>query len=167
MRLYETAFLIAPNLAEDETEQLIQQMAGVVTDNNGEMVDVDAWGKRKLAYQIQKFDAAFYVFFHYKSEADIPAELERRFKQTESILRYLTVLMEAEPKVRRKNAVKPKSKEAAGERMTAPSPEPESKAAPEVAPEEKVEAEPPAAPAPVPVEAEPPAADDDAHEEEK
>ncbi len=141
MRLYETAFLIAPNLAEDETEQLIQQMAEVVTENNGEMSDIDKWGKRKLAYQIQKFDAAFYVFFRYKSEAEIPAELERRFKQTEPILRYLTVLAEEEPKVRRKNAVRPKSKEAAGERMTAPRPEPENKTAPEAAPEAKTEAE--------------------------
>jgi len=166
MRLYETAFLIAPNLAEDETEQLIQQMAGVVNDNNGEMIDVDAWGKRKLAYKIQKFDAAFYVFFHYKSEPDIPAELERRFKQTESILRYLTVLMEEEPKVRRKNAMKPKSKDAAGERMTAPRPEPESKAAPEAAPEEIAEEEAGDAPEPAPAE-QPPAADDAAPEEEK
>ena len=165
MRLYETAFLIAPNLAEDETEQLIQQMAEVVTENNGEMSDIDKWGKRKLAYQIQKFDAAFYVFFRYKSEADIPAELERRFKQTEPILRYLTVLVEEEPKVRRKNAVRPKSKEAAGERMTAPRPEPENKTAPEAAPEAKTEAEPPAAPEPVP--AEPPPAADEAQEEEK
>jgi small subunit ribosomal protein S6 len=179
MRLYETAFLIAPNVAEDETEQLIEQMAGVVTENKGEMVEVDTWGKRKLAYQIQKFDAAFYVFFRYKSEADIPAELERRFKQTESILRYLTVLMDEEPKVRRKNVVKPQPKEAAGERMTAPSPEPMSKKEPEAAkepaeapaaaaeatPEVRVEEAPPAAPEPVPAE-EAPAAED-AKEEEK
>lgn len=100
MRAYETAFLIAPNLAEDETEELIQQMAEIVTKKKGKMVDLDKWGKRKLAYQIQKFDAAFYVFFRYTGEPDIPMELERRFKQTESILRYLTVVMEEEGKIR-------------------------------------------------------------------
>jgi len=144
MRLYETAFLIAPNLAEDETEELIQQMAAIVTDNNGEMVEIDKWGKRKLAYQIQKFDAAFYVFFHYNGEADIPAELERRFKQTETILRYLTTRMEEEIKPRRKKARRPQPKEAAGERMTAPS-----SVAPAAVPEAKAEppAEPEAAPA--------------------
>jgi hypothetical protein len=73
--------------------------------------------------------------------------------------------VEEEPKVRRKNAVRPKSKEAAGERMTAPRPEHENKTAPEAAPEAKAEAEPPAAPEPVP--AEPPPAADDAQEEEK
>jgi small subunit ribosomal protein S6 len=161
MRLYETAFLIAANLAEDETEQLIQQMAEIVTENNGEMVDIDKWGKRKLAYKIQKFDAAFYVFFHYKSEADIPAELERRFKQTEAILRFLTVLMEEEPKLRRSRAARPKPREAVEERMAAPRLEPES----ETAPEEKLVVEPPAAPEAAPVE--PPPAADDAQKEEK
>ncbi|MFA9454282.1 MAG: 30S ribosomal protein S6 [Candidatus Aminicenantaceae bacterium] len=165
MRLYETAFLIAPNLAEDETEELIQQMAAIVTDNNGEMVEIDKWGKRKLAYQIQKFDAAFYVFFHYNGEADIPAELERRFKQTETILRYLTTRLEEEIKPRRKKARRPQPKEAAGERMTAPSPAAESPAAPEAAPENKAEAEPPAEPEASPVE--PTEAADEAKKEEK
>ncbi len=195
MRLYETAFLIAPNLAEDETEELIQKMAAIVTDNKGEMVDIDAWGKRKLAYQIQKFDAAVYVFFHYRSEADVPTELERRFKQTETILRYLTSRMEEEAKPRRKKARRPQPKEAAGERMTAPSPAAVSPAPPEAAPEkadeapkesvpepvkaEPVKAEPvkaePVKPEPVkaepvkaePVKAEPVKADDEATKEEK
>mgnify|MGYP001822894965 CR=1 FL=1 len=139
MRLYETAFLIAPNLAEDETEELIQKMAAIVTDNKGEMVDIDTWGKRKLAYQIQKFDAAVYVFFHYRSEAEVPTELERRFKQTETILRYLTTRMEEEAKPRRKKARRPQPKEAAGERMTAPSPAAESPAPPAAVPEKKTE----------------------------
>jgi small subunit ribosomal protein S6 len=151
MRLYETAFLIVPNLAEDETEELIQKMAAIVTDNKGEMVEIDTWGKRKLAYQIQKFDAAFYVFFHYRSEADVPTELERRFKQTETILRYLTTRMEEETKPRRKKARHSQPKEAAGERMTAPNREDESPAAPEEAPEKKAEA--PKETEPEPVEA--------------
>jgi small subunit ribosomal protein S6 len=181
MRLYETAFLIAPNLAEDETEELIQKMAAIVTDNKGEMVDIDTWGKRKLAYQIQKFDAAVYVFFHYRSEADVPTELERRFKQTETILRYLTTRMEEEAKPRRKKARRPQPKEAAGERMTAPSPEAESPAPPAVAPVKKAEAPEEPAPTPPAVAPEKPApaeapedsapapakADDDAIKEEK
>ena len=63
MRLYETAFLIAPNLPEEETEQLITEMAEVVSSRKGKMVNIDKWGKRKLAYPIEKFEAAFYVFF--------------------------------------------------------------------------------------------------------
>jgi small subunit ribosomal protein S6 len=111
MRLYETAFLIAPTLAEDETEQLIQQMAEVITQKKGKMINIDKWGKRKTAYQIQKFDAASYVFFLYEGEAEIPAELERRFKQTESVIRYLTVKMEHEVKHRRRKSPRAKPKE--------------------------------------------------------
>ena len=102
MRFYETAFLIAPNLSEEETEKLISQMSGVVSKKKGKMVNLDKWGKRKLAYSIQKFDDAFYVFLQYEGESDIPAELERRFKQTEAILRYLTVKREQKENIRKK-----------------------------------------------------------------
>jgi small subunit ribosomal protein S6 len=78
MRQYETVFLISPNLEEDR------------------------WGKKKLAYPIKKFEEAFYVFFHYEGDSDIPFELEKRFKQTETILRFLTVKKEARENVRKK-----------------------------------------------------------------
>lgn len=111
MRLYETAFLIAPNLSEEENEQIIQQMSEVVTQKKGKMVDVDKWGKRKLAYQIQKFENAFYVFFLYEGSPDIPSELERRFKQDEKIIRYLTVKRdEKEGLKRKKTAAKTEKK---------------------------------------------------------
>ena len=91
MRQYETAFLIAPNLPEEDNEKLISQMAEVVSKKKGKMINVDEWGKRKLAYSIQKFEEAYYVFFLYEGNPSIPEELERRFKQTETIIRYLTV----------------------------------------------------------------------------
>ena len=102
MRYYETAFLIAPNLPEEETGKLINQMSEVVSKKKGKMVNLDKWGKRKLAYSIQKFDEAFYVFLQYEGESDIPPELERRFKQTEAILRYLTVKREQKENIRKK-----------------------------------------------------------------
>jgi small subunit ribosomal protein S6 len=162
MRAYETAFLIAPNLPEDETEELIQQMAEIVTQKKGKMVDLDKWGKRKLAYQIQKFDAAFYVFFRYMGEPDIPMELERRFKQTEAILRYLTVVMEEEGKVRIRKKGRPSPRpdrraqapEAEHKPKTPPpaeprpEPEPKSEPKPESPPKPDAEAEPESEPKP-------------------
>jgi len=94
MRIYETAFLIAPDLSEENTEKLIQQMADVIPAKKGKIINIDKWGKRKLSYQIKKFEVAYYVFFLYKGDADIPSELERRFKQNESVIRYLTVKKE-------------------------------------------------------------------------
>lgn len=102
MRHYETAFLITPKLEEEETEKLIQDMADVVAKKKGKMVRIEKWGKKKLAYPIEKLDEAFYVFFHYEGDPEIPFELERRFRQTEAVIRYLTLKKEVHRKPRKK-----------------------------------------------------------------
>jgi small subunit ribosomal protein S6 len=110
MRPYETAFLIAPNLPEEDNDKLIDQMADVVSKKKGKMINVDKWGKRRLAYPIQKYEEAYYVFFLYEGEPAVLAELERRFKQTEAILRYLTVRTEVKESVKKKGKAAPKRK---------------------------------------------------------
>jgi len=102
MKLYETGFLLAPNLTDDESEKIIQQMAEVVAQKNGRMIKIDRWGKRKTAYQIGKFGEASYVFFHYEGTVDIPLELQRRFKQMDTVLRYLTLNKDVRDNVRKK-----------------------------------------------------------------
>jgi len=110
MKAYETAFLIAPNLPEEDNEKLIDKMADIVSKKKGKMVNIDKWGKRKLAYPIHKHEEAFYVFFLYEGEPAIPAELERRFKQTEAVLRFLTVRTEVKAPVKKKGRAAPKRK---------------------------------------------------------
>ncbi|MFC2163681.1 30S ribosomal protein S6 [Acidobacteriota bacterium] len=110
MRPYETAFLIAPNLPDEDNEKLIDQMAEIVSKKKGNMVNVDKWGKRRLAYPIQKFEEAYYVFFLYEGEPAVLAELERRFKQTEAILRYLTIRTEVKEPIKKKEKAAPKRK---------------------------------------------------------
>lgn len=102
MKQYETGFLISPSLSDEEREKLVLQMAQIVSKKKGKMLKEDNWGKRKLAYPIKKFDEAFYVFFLYEGEPDVSSELERRFKQTDAILRYLTVRKEQRENIRRK-----------------------------------------------------------------
>jgi small subunit ribosomal protein S6 len=112
MRQYETGFLISPNLTEEETDSLILQMTEVVSQKKGKMLKEDRWGKRRLAYPIDRFEEAFYVFFHYEGEHDVPSELERRFKQTDTVLRYLTVKKEPKENIRKsKKSVKAMEKE--------------------------------------------------------
>ncbi len=94
--------MISPNLEEEETTKIITQMSGIISKEKGKLIQEDRWGKRKLAYPIKKFQEAFYVFFHYEGDSNIPLELERRFKQTESILRFLTVKKETRENVRKK-----------------------------------------------------------------
>lgn len=140
MRLYETSFLIAPTLPEEEAEKLIEKMAGIISEKNGKMINVDKWGKRRLAYPIKKFEDAVYVFFLYKGDVEIPVELERNFKQTESVIRYLTIKMEERDNIRRAKKGAARAAEPAREGPPAEEPSeptPVEKPEPEKAAEEK------------------------------
>ncbi len=118
MRQYETAFLITPKLEEEETEKLIEKMAEVVKKKRGKMVNIEKWGKRRLAYPIDKLDEAVYVFFHYEGDPDIPQELQRRFRQTETVLRYLTLKKDAQIQPRKKKKTGRREKIKAAEEKT-------------------------------------------------
>lgn len=123
MRLYETGFLISPTLTEEEAEAIIQQMADVVSQKNGKMIKQEKWGKRRMAYPIKKAGEAYYVFFHYEGGPDIPLELGRRFRQMDTILRYLTLNKETQVNVRKKKKADKRSRarEAASGEETAES----------------------------------------------
>jgi small subunit ribosomal protein S6 len=122
MKIYETGFLLAPNLSEDDTEKLISQLAEVVSQREGKLIRQEKWGRHRMAYSIKRWSEAFYVFLHYEGRPDIPLELERRFKQTDAVLRYLTLQKEPREATRRKRkkaaAAEPReaAPEAAGER---------------------------------------------------
>jgi len=102
MRQYETGFVLSPALSEEETTQFIQQMAEIVAQRNGRMIKQDVWGKRRLAYPIKKFEDGVYVFFTYEGQGDISTEMERRFKQTDSVIRFMTVKKDDRDLARRK-----------------------------------------------------------------
>lgn len=102
MRQYETGFVLSPGLSEEETEGFIKQMAEVIAQKKGRMVKQDVWGKRRLAYPIKRYHEGTYVFFLYEGPGDVSQELERRFKQTDSVIRFLTVKKDDKDLVRRK-----------------------------------------------------------------
>jgi len=119
LRQYETGFVLSPTLSEEETTQLVQQMAEIVAQKKGRMVKQDVWGKRRLAFPIKRFQEGVYVFFTYDGPGDVATELERRFKQTDSVIRFMTVVKDPRDLVRRKK--KRRAEEAA---MAAPAAEP-------------------------------------------
>ena len=102
MRQYETGFVLSPALSEEETTQFIQQMAEIVAQRKGRMVRQDVWGKRRLAYPIKRHEDGFYVFFTYDGPGDISTEMERRFKQTDSVIRFMTVKKDPRDLIRRR-----------------------------------------------------------------
>ena len=126
MRQYETGFVLSPTLSEEETAQFVQQMAEVVAQKKGRMVKQDIWGKRRLAFPIKRFQEGVYVFFTYEGAGDISAELERRFKQTDAVIRFMTVLRDPRDLTRRKKkrraeeAARAAAEPAAGQTAAAP-----------------------------------------------
>ena len=102
MRQYETGFVLSPTLSEEETTQFLQQMAEIVAQKKGRMVKQDVWGKRRLAFPIKRFQEGFYVFFTYDGPGDVSLELERRFKQSDAVIRFMTVVKDPRDLVRRK-----------------------------------------------------------------
>lgn len=106
MNQYETAFIVAPNLPEEEAAALINQLAEVIPAKNGQIIKKDFWGKRKLAYPIKKFKEGLYVFFVYRGSPAVPSELERRFKQTDAILRFMTIKLDPRDVLKDKKKVK-------------------------------------------------------------
>jgi small subunit ribosomal protein S6 len=118
VRQYETGFVLSPTLSEEETAQFVQQMAEIVAQKKGRMVKQDIWGKRRLAFPIKRFQEGVYVFFTYEGAGDISAELERRFKQSDAVIRFMTVLKDPRDLVRRKK--KRRAEEAARAAEAAP-----------------------------------------------
>jgi len=120
LRQYETGFVLSPALSEEETTQLIQQMAEIVAQKKGRMVRQDVWGKRRLAFPIKRFQEGVYVFFTYDGGGDVSVELERRFKQSDAVIRFMTVLKDPRDLVRRKK--KRRAEEAAQAQAQAQAP---------------------------------------------
>jgi small subunit ribosomal protein S6 len=131
MTQYETGFVLSPTLSEEETNQFIQQMAATIAQKKGRMVRQDVWGKRRLAYTIKKFSEGLYVFFTYEGPGDVSAELERRFKQTDAVIRYLTVKKDLRTQARKKRKKFAEEAARAAEAAAAPQPEPPAPANPE------------------------------------
>ncbi len=104
LREYETVFIIAPNLSEEETQAVMDRYREIVEKNGGKEVELEVMGKRKLAYEIQKFTEGFYVILRYKTEGGTGtvAELERRMRNDERVIRFLTVRLDKELKKARK-----------------------------------------------------------------
>lgn len=90
---YETIIVFTATLPEEETKALVEKFQTMITDN-GTMITVDEWGKRRLAYEINDESEGFYVLFQYECKPDFPQELDRICKITDGILRWMTVTIE-------------------------------------------------------------------------
>lgn len=88
---YETLFVIKPDLTEEATAAVVNKFTTLIADNGGTVENVNTWGKRRLAYPIEKHVEGYYVLVNFKSEATLPLELKRVFGITDEILRNIVV----------------------------------------------------------------------------
>jgi len=112
MPIYESIFIINANLTDEETAGVIKKMQDVVTKQGGEMLKFEDWGKKKLAYEVKKQKRGHYAFFQFKAAPAAVSELERTYKLTDSVIKFLTVRLEKElrtrpePKKKKKDVAK-------------------------------------------------------------
>ena len=98
MRTYEVVFVAAPTITTEELDAFIAHVQGVVEGKNGKILKVDNWGKRSLAYKIKKYRDAYYVVLTIEGDGAAIAELERRFRVTDYIIRFLSVRIDEDLK---------------------------------------------------------------------
>lgn len=91
MRTYEVAFIVAPNTADDDISKLNSQIEQIITGRGGKITKIDNWGRRKLAYRIGKFDEGVYTFVYLEGSGREIAEVERRLRVTDFVIRHMTV----------------------------------------------------------------------------
>ncbi len=98
MRTYEVVFVAAPTLTSEELDGFVAHVQGVVEGKNGKIAKIDNWGKRPLAYKIKKYRDAYYVVLTIEGDGAVIAELERRFRVTDYIMRFLSVRIDEDLK---------------------------------------------------------------------
>lgn len=91
---YETVIVVSLKLGEEAVAETVKKFKELI-EKNATMESVDEWGKRRLAYPINKETDAYYVLFNFKSEAEFPAELDRITKITDGVLRSMIIKKEA------------------------------------------------------------------------
>lgn len=92
MKIYETTIVFDPGLEEARINEEVDRLSQTIAQAGGEVLDVQRWGKRKLAYVVRKRRDGSYVHVKHQSPPGLIADMDRRFRLNESVLRHLTVL---------------------------------------------------------------------------
>lgn len=93
MRKYETIFILRPSLEEEKRNQTIEKFKGIIAAD-GEIEKVEEWGNKRLAYEIEKLRDGYYVHVNFKANPTLPKELERNFKISDDVIRFIVINLE-------------------------------------------------------------------------
>jgi small subunit ribosomal protein S6 len=113
MRIYEELFIVKPDVPEEEVDQFVEQLRTQLTGAGATVDKVEKWGKRRLAYRVEKYREGSYVLLQFTAGPETVKELERRLRVSDLVLKFLTVRidetlkrLEKRKKIRDKRAAK-------------------------------------------------------------
>jgi small subunit ribosomal protein S6 len=97
-RLYEVMFIVRPDVEDEEADKLIESLSATVKGGGGVVKSAEKLGRRKLAYQVRKFNDGNYILLTVEAGGAVVLELERRLRVTEQVIKFITVRMDEEEK---------------------------------------------------------------------
>ena len=90
-KMYESAILINAALEDNQIQSIISHIKEIISSNDGEITDIEDWGRKRLAYMIKKSKIGYYIIFQFNAYPQIISTLEKFYKLDENILRYLNI----------------------------------------------------------------------------
>ncbi len=91
MSAYETVFIADPDISEEDVDGITEKITEIANNFNGKIINIEKWGKRKLAYRVKKRSKGYYFLLNYLGDRNLTTELERILKLDCRILKYLTL----------------------------------------------------------------------------
>lgn len=95
MNKYELVLVVSAKIEDDARTATVEKIKDYIAQFGGTITNIDEWGKKKLAYEIQKMREGFYYFIQFDSDSTVPSEIEQRVRIMENVIRYLCVKQEA------------------------------------------------------------------------
>ena len=95
MNKYELAVVVSAKVEDDVRTATVEKAKALIVRFGGTVTEVEDWGKKKLAYEIQHMKEGFYYFIQFEAEATAPAEIEKRMRIMDNVIRYLVVRKDA------------------------------------------------------------------------
>ena len=95
MNKYELMFIVEPSLDDAKKDEVVEAVKAIIAEN-GEVLDTDVWGMRKLAYPIQKKTEGYYVVMQFTAEPELPKELDRRLRISDNFMRHIIINLDEE-----------------------------------------------------------------------
>ena len=91
MRMYETIYILKPDLEEDLLNSTVEKIQNIIVEQGGVIKDLKRWAKKRLAYKVKKERYGYYVLMHFEGEPELISELERNYRLSEEVIKYLII----------------------------------------------------------------------------